>query len=71
MPRIEEKQLKGLRFHTSEKREITKDGEKKTRYFPVERDLKPGDILSSRSTPEGTVIVTKDGRKYTLGKGDK
>jgi len=64
---ITERELKGLMFRTSEAKKVTKDGEKKTRYFPIERPLRPGDILSATETKGKTVIVTKDGQKYVLG----
>jgi hypothetical protein len=62
--------LHGLVFRTSQgKQERAEDGRLKTRYIPVERPLTPDDILAEKDLGDQTVIVTKDGRKYTIPKG--
>jgi len=75
MAKVEEKHLKGLVFKTSVKKEVTEDGQKKTRYVPVERPLALDDLLSERDDGSAFHIVTKDGRKYdvpkAVAKGDK
>jgi hypothetical protein len=66
-----QKHLKGLKFKTSEKKEIVEEGQKKTRYLPIERALKLDDLLSQRDDGATFHIVTKDGRKYDVPKDAK
>ncbi len=68
MARVELKHLEGLTFRTSEKKEVTEDGQKKTRYIPIERPLAVDDLLSERDDGDTFHIVTKDGRKYDVPK---
>lgn len=71
MAKVEEKHLKGLTYRTSEKKEVTENGQKKTRYVPIERPLTVNDLLSERDDGSTFHIVTKDGRKYDVPKETK
>ncbi len=69
MEEIIGKLLKGLKFRTSEGREIVdENGKKKTKFIPIERALKPGDVLSWKDKGDVVVIVAKDGTKHTVAK---
>ncbi len=69
MAGINPKWLAGLKYHTSEKKEINKDGRKVAHYIPLERALTEADVLSYRIVGEEVVIVTKDGQKYRVPRG--
>lgn len=67
---IDAKLLKGLTFKTAEIRE-TKDensGKPIKKSLPVERALKPADVLDWKDLGDTVVIVAKDGRKYRVEK---
>lgn len=69
---IDAKLLEGLTFSTSEGKKIKKDGKDKTQYIPVERPLKPDDVLDWKDLGDYSVsIVTKDGQKYRVQKKGK
>jgi urease accessory protein UreE len=66
---INTKLLTGLKFKTSEGRKTDEpDGRKKVRHFPVERPLKPDDVLDWKDLGASVVIVAKDGQKHTVDK---
>lgn len=72
MTQIEQRQLKGLVFRSSERKPVVEDGRKKFIHERVERPLTPDDILSATDYDTFTRIVTKDGKKYDIplaGKG--
>lgn len=67
--KIDAKWLRGLKFKTSEGREVADEGgKKKTKYIPVERALKPDDVLSWKDRGDAVVIVAGDGSKHTVAK---
>lgn len=68
---IDAKFLKGLKFRTSEAKEIEEDGRKVKRFFPKERPLTPEDVLSSKDYGDSIVLVTADGQKLTIDKTQK
>jgi len=68
MAKVEQKHLEGLIFRTSEKREVIKDGQKRNKFFPVERPLDVKDIIAQRDDGDTFHIVTADGRKYDVSK---
>lgn len=68
MAQIDKKQLEGLIFRESVRTTREENGELKTGFTVQERPLEPADILASRKTPAGLIIVTADGQKYTLEK---
>ena len=61
---IEQKQLEGLKFRTTKRKETTEDGKRKV--VPIERSLRVADILTETDHGTHVTIVTKDGRKYNL-----
>lgn len=75
MGKFDAKWLEGLIYHYAEKKMIEKNGRKTLHAIPMTRPLKEEDILTR---PDGSlafadygdkvVIVTKDGRKYTVSK---
>ncbi|MBN2427109.1 MAG: hypothetical protein JXK94_02105 [Deltaproteobacteria bacterium] len=58
---IDEKYLKGLKFHY---------GKPKVVHEPKERDLEPRDVLDWQEKGDTIVLVTADGRKYTVPRKD-
>lgn len=66
MVKVDQTQLAGLKYRGNNAVIKNKDGRKTTVYEQVERDLKVSDILDSKETPSGVVIVTADGQKITL-----
>jgi len=62
---IDGKWLKGLLFRTSERKQPKGEA---ARHVPVERKLRPSDVLDWRDTGETLVIVTADGRKHIVDK---
>lgn len=66
MAQIEQKQLDGLVFRTSKRKDVVEDGRKKVVKVPVERPLRPADILSQTDYDGFSRIVTKDGKKYDI-----
>jgi hypothetical protein len=66
MAQIEQRQLEGLVFRTSKRKDFVEDGRKKVVTVPVERALRPGDILAQTEHDSFTRIVTKDGKKYDI-----
>lgn len=65
---IDAKLLEGLTFRTSEPRKIKKDGLDKIQHIPVERPLKPENVLDWKDKEDAVVIVTADGQKYEVSK---
>lgn len=66
---IDAKFLKGLTYKTSEAKKSKDDnGKEKTAFIPVERALKPEDVLGWKDRGNTVVIVAKDGRKYRIEK---
>ena len=69
MEAINSKLLRGLRFRTSEpKTSQDENGVKKTRHYPMDRALRPDDVLDWKDKGDKVVIVTNDGQKYTVAK---
>jgi len=64
MAKIDKKQLEGLTFSGATAKKDEKTGKKV--WKPFTRPLTEDDILSS--SEDGTVITTKDGKKYDLSK---
>jgi hypothetical protein len=62
---IDGKFLSGLTYRTS------KQGEDGTRYIPETRDLTPADVLDWKDNGATIILVTADGRKYTVDKKGK
>lgn len=66
---IDAKWLKGLTYKTSEAKKVKDDnGKTKTSWIPVERALKPDDVLAVKDKGATVVIVAKDGRKHGVEK---
>lgn len=66
---INAKWLRGLKFKTSEGRvAVDENGKKKTKFIPVERALKPEDVLDWKDVGNAVVIVAKDGQKHRVEK---
>jgi len=63
--------IKGLKFHYAEKKMVEKDGKMTWEYKPLERALKPEDVIGSRDYGDRIVIVTADGQKLELYKKKK
>lgn len=68
---IDEKLLQGLRFRYSEEKIVTENGRKIKKYIPQERDLTVDDILSMKDYGDSLMIVTADGKKYSIQKKNK
>jgi len=68
---IDPKWLKGLIFRDAERKEVKEDGEKKVKYFPIERALEPADVLTWTDNGATITFVTADGQKYTVDKNPK
>lgn len=68
---IDEKYLKGLKFSSSEGKKVKGENGDKIKHTPVERDLKPADVLDWKDNGESVTIVTADGRKHVVGKSGK
>lgn len=69
MAEVEQKQLAGLTYRTSEKKKVKgDDGEVTEKYVASERSLKVADILSQKDNGDSFTVVTKDGKKYTVPK---
>jgi len=68
MAKIDPKFLKGLKFHGAEPKVVEKDGRKVNQNIPFERPLKEADVLDFKDAGDTVIIVTKDGRKYTVDK---
>lgn len=66
---INPKWLDGFTFRGATPKEVEEDGRKRMKYIPFERPLKPEDVLSFKDYGPHVVIVTKDGKKYTVKKG--
>jgi urease accessory protein UreE len=60
--------LKGLKYRTSRQKKTTEDGRTKVTYDPVERALRPEDVLSFAEKETTVVLVTADGQKLTVEK---
>jgi hypothetical protein len=76
--KFDPKWLEGLKFHYANKKIVEKNGRKTLQAIPMERPLKEEDLLelpngerSWRDLGDKVVIVTKDGRKYTVEKNPK
>lgn len=66
---IDARLLKGLTYRTSEVKKTKDDnGKEKRSWTPVERALKPEDVLDWKDRGGTVVIVAKDGRKYRVEK---
>ena len=66
---IDPKYLSGIKFRTAEAKKVKVDGVDKTRYTPVERDLKPADVMDWADKGDSIMIATTDGRKHIVEKG--
>jgi urease accessory protein UreE len=66
--KFDPKWLEGLSFSFAEKTMIEKDGRKTLHAVPKKRPLKEEDMLDWKDNGETVVIVTKDGKKYTVKK---
>ena len=66
MANVTQKHLEGLTFRTAKEQKQGEDGKKK--MVGVERPLMLDDLLSQRDTGDAFVVVTKDGKKYTIPK---
>jgi hypothetical protein len=60
--------LKGFMFRGATPKATEEDGRKKVTYVPFERPLETGDVLDWKDKGTTVVIVTKDGRKYSVSK---
>lgn len=68
-PVFDKKWLEGLKFKTSEPREVKgEDGRPGKQHIPKERALRQEDILSWKDNGNSVVLVTADGQKYTVSK---
>jgi len=68
-PVFDRKWLEGLKFRTSEAREMKgDDGRAGKQHIPKERALKQEDILDWKDLGNSVVFVTGDGQKYTVNK---
>ncbi len=65
MTQIDVKWLKGLVFRTSERKQPKGEA---ARHVPVERKLRPSDVLAWEDRGETIVIVAGDGSKYVVDK---
>ncbi|MCE5265723.1 MAG: hypothetical protein LLG97_19615 [Deltaproteobacteria bacterium] len=69
MEQIDGKLLKGLKFRTAEEKVVQdENGGKKKKYFPIERQLKPEDVLSWKDLGDAVSIVAGDGQKHRVEK---
>jgi hypothetical protein len=69
MAQIDSKYLQGLKYHSSESKDVPGDGGTVIKqYTPLERDLTADDVLSVRDTESQISFVTADGRKYSFDK---
>lgn len=66
--RIDAKYLKGLKFRSSEGKQVMDDGREVIRYTAAERNMKPDDVLDWRDTGSDIILVTADGQKVTVSK---
>jgi hypothetical protein len=60
--------LKGLTYRGTTAKPVEEDGRKKVTYVTFERPLEAGDVLDWKDKGTTVVIVTKDGRKYSVSK---
>lgn len=63
--------LKGLKFRTAETRTIEEEGKPVRKHFPIERALRPSDVMAWKDLGAEVVIVSGDGRKHRVTKGKK
>lgn len=70
-PVFDKKWLEGLKFKTSEVREVEEEGRKVKKFVPSVRALKEADVLSWKDCGGTVVMVTADGQKYTVAKKEK
>lgn len=54
----------------SEGKPVMVNGKPKAKYVPHVRKMTPGDVLNSYETDEQYVVISKDGSKYRLEKGE-
>lgn len=71
MAGIDTKWLKGLTFRTSESRTVREDGQTVVRHFPVERALKPENVLDFKEYGTEIIIVAADGQKHRVVKKEE
>lgn len=66
---INKKYLEGLKFHSSESKDVTGEGGAiMKQYTRIERDLTADDVLAVRETDSEVIFVTADGQKYNVPK---
>ncbi|MBE0598969.1 MAG: hypothetical protein IH614_17075 [Desulfuromonadales bacterium] len=69
MEKIDKKYLKGLKYHSSEGKDVLgENGRKLKQYTHKERALTPDDVLSWEDKGREIVLVTADGQKVTVPK---
>lgn len=66
--KLDPKLLKGLKYKTSDVKEVEENGRKVKKFIPTERALKIEDVLSWRDAGDSVVIVTADGKKHQVEK---
>lgn len=66
--KIDWKLLKGLKYKTSEGKRVNEDGRNVMKYAPVERPMRPEDVLSWKDNGQTVTMVTADGQKLTVEK---
>lgn len=66
--KLDPKYLKGLKYKTSDAKEVEENGRKVKKFVPVERALKIEDVLNWRDAGDVVIIVTADGMKHTVEK---
>jgi len=65
---IDKKFLAGLTFRTSNAKKVQGEDGTKVQHVPVERPLKPADVLDWVEKDDTVVIVAADGRKHEVSK---
>lgn len=69
---IDKKYLAGLKFRTSEAKEIKgDDGRPGKQHIPKECALRPEHVLDWKDTGDSIVLVTADGKKHKVSKNAK
>ena len=69
--KFDAKWLEGLKFHYAEKNMVEKNGRKTLQAIAKQRPLREEDILNWKDYGDKVVIVTNDGKKYTVEKNPK
>lgn len=76
--KLDPKWLEGLKFYYADKKMVEKNGRKTLQAIPMERPLKESDLLdlpngekSWKDLGDKIVMVTKNGKKYTVDKNPK